>query len=157
MTGSNAAVRAGTRALRRVRSAVDPLTKLSHRPDGAGGSGWLAVTVLRDPGEVDVGDLPAPLAELEDRIEVRVDPAPGDRGTELRARLREPSSGGLGQRLGGEDPQADLRSALRRAKQLLEVGEVLRVDSAPHGERPSTPGGLLLEAWTRAAPGAGVR
>jgi hypothetical protein len=60
-------------------------------------------------------------------------------------------------RLSGSDPQADLRSALRRAKQLIEVGEVLAVDPAPHGERSATPGGALLEAWTRVAPKAGVR
>ena len=53
--------------------------------------------------------------------------------------------------------QADLRSALRRAKQLIEVGEVLAVDPAPHGKRTATPGGVLLEAWTKVAPKACVR
>jgi hypothetical protein len=116
------------------------------------------VTVLCEPLDIDPGQLPVPLAELGDQIEVQVRPAPGGKGTELRARLREPSSSGPAPaRLSGTDPQSDLRSALRRAKQLIEVGEVLRVDPAPHGERPSTPGGLLLEAWTRVAPKAGVR
>ena len=57
----------------------------------------------------------------------------------------------------GNDLQADLRSALRQAKQLIEVGEVLAVDPAPHGRRTATPGGVLLETWTRVAPKAGVR
>lgn len=120
--------------------------------------GWLAVTVLCDPSDIDTAALPAPLAELGRRIEVRVTPAPADKGSELAARLRDrPASGSAVSRLTGSDPQADLRSALRRAKQLIEVGEVLVVDPAPHGHRKKTPGGLLLQAWTRIAPRAGVR
>jgi hypothetical protein len=114
--------------------------------------------VFREPSEINTAELPAPLAEFGDRIEVRVRPAPGGKGTELAARLRDrPSSGTALGRLNGSDPQADLRSALRRAKQLIEVGEVLAVDPAPHGKRTATPGGVLLEAWTKVAPKAGVR
>jgi hypothetical protein len=115
------------------------------------------VTVFREPPDVDTAELPPPLAEFGDRIEVRVRPAPGGKGSELAARLRDQPSGSTLGRLTGSDPQADLRSALRRAKQLIEVGEVLVVDPAPHGKRPATPGGVLLEAWTRVAPKAGVR
>jgi hypothetical protein len=150
------AARAGGSVVRQVRSAVDPS---AARPAGAGqpASGWLAVTVFREPSDVDTAQLPAPLAEFGDRIEVRVRPAAGGKGTELGARLRtQPSGSALG-RLTGSDPQADLRSALRKAKQLIEVGEVLAVDPAPHGKRTATPGGALLEAWTKVAPKAGVR
>jgi hypothetical protein len=151
------AARAGATVVRQVRSAIDP----SAARSAAGGhpaSGWLAVTVFREESDIDAAQLPAPLAELGDRIEVRVRPAPGGKGTELAARLRDrPSSGTALSRLTGSDPQADLRSALRRAKQLIEVGEVLAVDPAPHGRRTATPGGLLLEAWTKVAPKAGVR
>ncbi|MGY1608664.1 MULTISPECIES: hypothetical protein [unclassified Geodermatophilus] len=151
------AARAGGSVVRQVRSAIDPSTA---RPAGAGrpASGWLVVTVFREPPDVDTARLPAPLAELGDRIEVRVRPAADGKGTELAARLRDrpPPGTALG-RLSGSDPQADLRSALRRAKQLIEVGEVLAVDPAPHGRRTATPGGVLLEAWTRMAPRAGVR
>jgi hypothetical protein len=150
------AARAGGTVVRQVRSAVDPS---SARPAGAGqpASGWLAVTVLRESSDVDTAKLPAPLAEYGDRIEVRVRPAPGGKGTELAARLRDRPSGSPLGRLTGSDPQADLRSALRKAKQLIEVGEVLAVDPAPHGKRTATPGGALLEAWTKVAPKAGVR
>ena len=101
--------RAGGTVVRQVRSAIDPS---SARPAGAGrpASGWLVVTVYREPSEVDTAQRPA-----------------------------------------------RLRSALRRAKQVIEVGEVLAVDPAPHGKRSPTPGGALLEAWTRVAPKAGVR
>lgn len=151
------AARAGGTVVRQVRSAIDPS---AARPAGAGepASGWLVVTVLREPSDIDTARLPAPLADLGERIEVRVRPAPGGKGTELAARLRgRPSSGTALSRISGSDPQADLRSALRRAKQLIEVGEVLAVDPAPHGKRTATPGGVLLEAWTRVAPKAGVR
>ncbi|SDG99372.1 hypothetical protein [Klenkia brasiliensis] len=141
----------------RVRSLVDP-TGSASATAGRTAAGWLAVTVLRDPGDVDLASLPAPLAEFGHRIEVRADPAPAGKGTELRARLRDRRPPGPAPaRLAGADPEADLRSALRRAKQLLEVGAVLTVDPVPHGRRTATPGGALLEAWTRGAAGAGVR
>jgi hypothetical protein len=151
------AARAGGTVVRQVRSVLHPA---SDRPADAGEatSGWLGVTVLRDLTDVENMQLPAPLAELGDEIEVRVRPAPGDRGTELAARLRDrSSSSGKHSRLTGSDSQAQLRSALREAKQLIEVGEVLAVDPAPHGKRTPTPGGLLLEAWTKVAPKAGAR
>lgn len=155
-TVASVAARAGGTVVRRVRSAIDPS---AARPAGAGqgASGWLAVTVFRAPSEIDTAELPAPLADFGDRIEVRVRPAAGDKGTELSARLRDRPSSGAPSRLSGKDPQADLRSALRQAKQILEVGEVLAVDPAPHGKRPATPTGALLETWTRQAPKAGVR
>ena len=153
---ASVAARAGGIVVRQVRSVIDPS---AARPAGAGqpASGWLAVTVFREPADIDAAALPAPLAEYVDRIEVRVRPAAGGKGTELSARLRDQPSGSALDRLSGSDPQADLRSALRRAKQLIEVGEVLVVDPAPHGKRTATPGGVLLEAWTRVAPKAGVR
>jgi hypothetical protein len=151
------AARAGGSVVRQVRSAIDPS---AARPAGASqpASGWLVVTVFREPSEIDTAELPAPLAELGEQIEIRVRPAADGKGTELAARRRDRQpSGTTLSRLSGRDPQADLRSALRRAKQLIEVGEVLAVDPAPHGKRTATPGGGLLETWTKVAPKAGVR
>jgi hypothetical protein len=150
------AARAGGTVVRQIRSVLDP-AGVSARGSAAPASGWLVVTVYREPSDVDTASLPAPLAEYGDRIEVRVRAAADGKGTELGARLRTQPSGSAVGRLTGSDPQADLRSALRRAKQLIEVGEVLAVDPAPHGKRTATPGGALLEAWTRVAPKAGVR
>jgi hypothetical protein len=119
-----------------------------------------AVTINRPPQEVaPQGQWPEPLARLGDTVEVRTRPAPGGKGTELTARLRHrgPStSGNATSRAKGETPQQALRSALRQAKQLIEVGEVLQVDPAPHGTRRRTPGGLLLEAATKRAGKEGV-
>ena len=103
--------------------------------------------------------VPTPLIELGDIVEVQVRPAPGGRGSELRARLRssEPSgAASAAARLSGDDPRQRVRAALRQAKQLLEVGEVLRVDPTPHGHRPPTPTGKLVEFATRRAGEEGV-
>ncbi|MCU0154131.1 hypothetical protein N8H10_15265 [Curtobacterium flaccumfaciens pv. poinsettiae] len=73
-------------------------------------------------------------------------PAPGDRGTELRARFRG----------GAPDARGRLRAALREAKQLIEVGEVLRVDPVPHGRRKATPTDALVDVATRRSNEEGV-
>ena len=85
--------------------------------------------------------------------------APGGKGTELRARLRrsEPTgAAGAAARLSGDDPRQQVRSALRQAKQLIEVGEVLRVDPTPHGRRAATPLGGMVDLATKRAGGEGV-
>jgi hypothetical protein len=103
------------------------------------------------------GQIPGPLARLGDLVEVEVVAAPGNKGSELRARVRSPKAGesAVG-RLIGQDSRQQVRSALREAKQLIETGEVLRVDPVPHGKRTPTPTGWLVELATKRAPGAGV-
>jgi uncharacterized membrane protein len=63
--------------------------------------------------------------------------APGDRGTEVRVTLRYPPPGGAlaaaVAALFGESPRQQLRDDLRRCKQLLETGEVLRTAAAVDG------------------------
>jgi len=109
---------------------------------------WRVVTVRCSPERIGTGaDLPAPLAALGDRIAVRITPAPGDKGTELAARHRERVS---------DEEIGRLRTALREAKQLIEVGEVTRVDPAPHGVRKPTPQGAVLEGATARAGEEGV-
>ncbi|MBB5844401.1 hypothetical protein HD599_002724 [Conyzicola lurida] len=118
------------------------------------------MTINRGPADVMPEDrLPRPLAELGDLVEVEVRPAPGGKGSEVRARLRNPEPTGAASaaaRLSGDDPRQRVRAALREAKQVIEVGEVLRVDPAPHGRRPPTPAGKLVEFATELAPGEGV-
>jgi hypothetical protein len=102
--------------------------------------------VLTDPEQLQSA-VPAPLAAFGDRLDVRVTPAPGDRGAELAARFRGPVT---------HDEMGDLRAALRESKALVEVGEVLRVDPQPHGRRKPTPQGAALEGMAEAAPKEGV-
>ncbi|MEV5435353.1 hypothetical protein AB0K80_04870 [Streptomyces sp. NPDC052682] len=118
---------------------------------------WLTVTVNVQPGEIEPGKLPAPLAEYGDRIETRIRPAPGDRGTELAVRLTPPppqAAHSLPARLAGADPRQDLRRALRDAKALLEAGEVLEPDTPPTTH--DTPGGRLIGLLSRRAGEEGV-
>lgn len=126
---------------RRPRSA--PGTGAASAPR----SGWLAVTVARDVDDVlPAGRTPEPLARFGDAVELEARIAPGDKGTELRARFRQGAS-----RAAAGDRDRDrgrLRAALRETKQLIEVGEVLRVDPVPHGRRTATPTGALVELAT---------
>jgi hypothetical protein len=114
---------------------------------GSGGtsaprSGWYGVTINRDADEMmPDGVLPAPLAALGNEIEVEVRGAPGDKGSELRARFRGTSSP-------DHESVGRVRAALRQSKQLIEVGEVLRVDPVPHGRRTHTPTGAVVDRLT---------
>ncbi|MCW2702371.1 MAG: uncharacterized protein JWQ37_366 [Blastococcus sp.] len=147
---AGAAADAGGVVLRRLQNARIPGAGMPPVHDDArrAVARWRVVTVLVSPDQVGVADdVPRPLADFRDRIEIRVTPAPGDKGTELAARFRGPAS---------DDDIGELRSALRRAKQLLEVGEVLRVDPVSHGRREPTPQGELLEEAATQAPKGGV-
>lgn len=107
----------------------------------------------RQPAARTVREIPAPLAKLADHVEIRTSPAPGGKGTELAARLRESTAAGTLKRLTGDDPRQRVRRALREAKSLIETGEILQAD-APPTTRP-TPGGKLVGLATRRAGGEG--
>jgi uncharacterized membrane protein len=65
--------------------------------------------------------------------------APGDRGTEIHVDLERSTPGGpLGeviQKLIGGDPLAKVKDDLRRFKQHVETGVIVRSDGSPEGER----------------------
>jgi uncharacterized membrane protein len=87
----------------------------------------------------------------DDTAQLSYAPAPGDRGTEVRVVLDKSAPGGaLGQKVAavfGSDPQRQLDDALRRFKQLVETGEVIRSEGSPGGtdakqqrsQRPAEP------------------
>ena len=66
-------------------------------------------------------------------------PAPGGDGTEVRVELSyDPPGGALGKvvaKLFGEEPQQQISADLRRLKQVLETGEVVRSEGSPEGAR----------------------
>jgi uncharacterized membrane protein len=66
-------------------------------------------------------------------------PAPGGGGTEVRVELSyDPPGGALGKvvaKLFGEEPQQQITDDLRRLKQVLETGEVVRTEGSPEGAR----------------------
>ncbi|MDN3352101.1 hypothetical protein [Actinomadura sp. DC4] len=107
---------------------------------------WIMVTVNCSPQRLaSRSDLPEPLTRLGDAVDIKVCPAPGDRGTELGARLRElPRTRvpGMVDRRPEEDPRRMVERALREAKAMIEAGEVLRPDWPP-SPQPSQVGDLL--------------
>jgi hypothetical protein len=93
-----------------------------------------AVTIRRPLEEVSSRWPEAESPLTDEAVEVTYAPAPGDRGTEVRVTLGGRS--GLGDKLAallGSDPQRRLDDALRRFKQVLETGEVVRSDGSLTG------------------------
>jgi hypothetical protein len=81
-------------------------------------------------------------SELRQKVDgagasVRFVDAPGDRGTELIVEFEhDPPAGDLGaavEKLTGRDLATQLSDDLRRLKQLIETGQVVRSDSTPDG------------------------
>jgi hypothetical protein len=71
-------------------------------------------------------------------FDVRFESAPGGRGTEIHLRLEySPQLGAVGAIVGkvrGADPAAAAKYELRRFKQIVETGEVVRSDGTPEGQ-----------------------
>lgn len=86
-----------------------------------------------------------PGGDIENDGVVRFVPAPGDRGTEVHAKIRYRAPGGrvgaLIAKLFGREPGQQARGDLRRLKQVLETGDVVRSDASihrgMHAARPS--------------------
>ncbi|WP_199921633.1 SRPBCC family protein [Intrasporangium calvum] len=127
-------------------------TRTGHH--GRGRPGPLAlrasVTVNRPPDEVyafwrDFTNLPRiswrslPGADIDNSGTVHFAPAPGDRGTEVSVALHYDLPGGkLGQAVAtlfGEEPEQQVRHDLRRFKQVLETGDVVRSGRAARRAR----------------------
>ena len=72
---------------------------------------------------------------------VDLSPAPGGRGTELRVHLSYTVPGGRAgkavARLLGEEPHQQVEDDLRRFKQVIETGQVVRSDGSPEGHSAS--------------------
>jgi len=95
-----------------------------------------AATIRRDESEIRsrLPEADPPLST--DEVTVTFAPAPGARGTEVRAVLEKGSGGPIGKVAGavtGTDPGRQLSDAMRRFKQLLETGEVVRSEGSPEG------------------------
>jgi uncharacterized membrane protein len=77
-------------------------------------------------------------ADVDNDGSVAFRAAAGGRGTEIHVDLRyRPPGGRVGRavaKLLGEEPDQQLRDDLRRAKQILEVGEIVRSEGSPTGQ-----------------------
>jgi uncharacterized membrane protein len=80
-----------------------------------------------------------PGAQVRHEGIVRFRPAPGDRGTEVHVELTyAPPAGPLGvalAKLTGEEPSQQIAEDLRRLKQILETGQVIRSEAMAGGRR----------------------
>ena len=128
--------------------------KRESEGDGRHPDGWKSVTILGDSSAISESAYPEPLQRLADMIEVRLATAPGDKGFEVHARVRDGAN--VREVVGDDDPDQALRAALRDAKQLIETGEVLRAKPRPHGKRPTTILGAVVDKAEDDAKGEGV-
>jgi hypothetical protein len=136
------AVTAAGLAVQRAWSARERLLATiagaTHRRDPE----WLVLTVNRPPWEVTPdGHPPEPLARLGGAVEIRVRPAPGDRGSELAVRPTGADPGAQRTEAQRTEARRAARLALREAKQVLETGEVLGPTQPPTA-RPTLLGPL---------------
>lgn len=99
---------------------------------------WDAEITEDVPGEL-LAWRSLPGADVDNRGRVTFGAAPGGRGTEVRVELTyEPPAGVLGNtvaRLFGQEPRQQVTDDLRRYKQVLETGEVVRSEASPEGAR----------------------
>lgn len=158
IAGLAAAGVAGSTFWLALRTPARALCASPGQMSGGGANHWLVVTVNREPDRLTAGTgrLPAPITNVADQAEVRVQPAPGGRGTELGLRLIEPPPTGLAgaiARLLGTDPRQSLRSALRDAKSLIETGEVIQPGES--GSSHPTATCRLFDMALRVAGGVG--
>jgi hypothetical protein len=113
--------------IRKSRAEVEPAWR-SFEADG-GLSGWQT-----DAAGAEDGDGAAHLRFLD---------APRDQGTEVHAELSyEPTAGKVGALLAkalGDDPAQKVKDDLRRFKQVVETGQVVRSEANPDGTRTTTP------------------
>jgi uncharacterized membrane protein len=130
--------------------------------DGSGRTHWVVNAPVRRKVQWDAeitGDEPGgriswkslPGADVDNSGTVHFAPAPGERGTEVRVVLHYDVPGGrVGRVLAkvlGEEPEQQVRDDLRRFKQVMETGDVVRSDALPHGtdtrrqlvQRPARP------------------
>jgi uncharacterized membrane protein len=111
---------------------------------------WDAEVVADRPGEL-IAWRTLPGAEVVHTGIVGFVPAPGDRGTEVHVDIEyAPPAGRAGSIIGklfGEEPELQARDDLRRFKQVMETGEVVRSEGSPEGtlarrlvkQRPAQP------------------
>jgi uncharacterized membrane protein len=98
---------------------------------------WDAETIEDRPNER-IAWRSLPDADVTNSGSVEFRRAPGDRGTEIHVEIQyEPPAGKLGTlvaKLFGEEPSQQVGDDLRRLKQVLETGEIVRSEASPEGQ-----------------------
>ena len=97
---------------------------------------WEAEIVEERPNEL-IRWQSLPGAQVANRGVVRFEPAPGNRGTEVRVKLTyDPPGGQIGATLAqvfGQGADRQVRESLRNFKHILETGEIPTNDNQPMG------------------------
>lgn len=137
-----------------ARSLVRQKNESGNDGDRRHPDGWKAVTIFGDPAAFATNGYPEPLRRIADVLEIRLDPAPGDKGFEVHARVRRDQD--ITDTFGDDDPEQAVRAALRDSKQLFETGEILRATPRPHGHRPPSLFGAVVDTAEDNAKGEGV-
>jgi uncharacterized membrane protein len=124
------------RHLESVRVGGDGRSRWTARAPAGRSVHWDAEIVRDRPSELLAWrSLPGTVVPNAGRV--RFVAVPGGRGTEVRVELRyAPPAGSLGRavaKLFGEEPTLQVRDDLRRFKQVIETGEIVRSDSSPDG------------------------
>lgn len=104
---------------------------------------WDAEVVQDRPNEL-IAWRSLPGSQVENEGSVRFERAPGGRGTLLRVNLRyQPPAGMAGSAIAmllGREPGQEVQEDLRRFKQVIETGEVVRSDATVYDSpRPARP------------------
>jgi uncharacterized membrane protein len=97
---------------------------------------WDAVIVRDEPNHL-IAWTSAENAEIENSGFVRFQPAPGNRGTEVKVVMEYQPPGGAVTaaiaKLFGEEPEQQIGDDLSRFKQLMEAGEIATTEGQPKG------------------------
>lgn len=106
---------------------------------------WVAEVTADHPNSL-ISWRSLPGSTIPNHGSVRFASAPGNQGTEVHVELTyEPPGGAMGAlvaKLFGEEPNQQIKSDLRRLKQVMETGEVLHSDASVHkGMHPAQPSG----------------
>jgi uncharacterized membrane protein len=122
---------------------------------------WEAEIVEDRPEEL-IAWRSLPESQVPNSGVVRFRDAPGDRGTEIIVELKyQPPGGRIGAlfaKLFGEEPNQQVKSDLRRFKQVMEIGEVLHSDASIHrGPHPAQPPEDLRETEIKSPELASAR
>ena len=104
---------------------------------------WDAETIEDRPNDL-IAWRSLPESDVPNAGYVRFRDAPGNRGTEIVVELNYQPPGGklvaLIAKLFGEEPHQQVKSDLRRLKQVMELGEVVHSDASIHrGPHPAQP------------------
>lgn len=122
--------------LEAVEPAGDGRSHWKAKAPTGGTVDWDAEVVTDLPNEL-IAWRSLPGADVENAGTVRFQPAPGGAGTEIRLDMEyKPPGGAVGvtlAKLFGEEPRQQVEDDLRRFKQVLEAGDVVRSDGSPEG------------------------